>query len=887
MASADLIMKLRGQDDLSKTIQGVKAELSDTEKKALKLDLIKKEFDRIKDSSMPLKRQLRQVKALLGEMNMQGLNKNDLFRTMTQQAGEMSDSMADANQAVAAFANDTMNLEASAQALQLVAGGASLVTGAMGLLGIEDEKVQQAMLKVQSAISLVNGVTAIANVLNKDSILMLRIKKIMMDANTASTATNTVAEGANAAATGISTVARNAWNVTVAIGKALLGDFSGLVLVAAAGLVTYALCTDDSTDSQEKHNKAVSDGQKIEQDYSKKVSSSTGELVGKYQVLRREWLSLKTTAEKTKWIENNQSAMDGLGLSVNNLSDAENVFVENTSRVVAALEARAKAEAAQQALVETYKKYYEQKNRHDTSTGDYYYKVKPGDKINQDEAKAAGLGKGDGSGWSSYTLSKQGAAKVNAYRNRQAVQKKNQRNNKLDTDLKKSTDFYTDIIVDNTAIANKTLTSGKKTGKNTGKGGGRTTTTKTTPKTTPKTDKTEIFNPDSLKGLEQHLSKLQEEQGKLNPLNTDAVEKYKNAIEETKKKIEQTKIKLGIEVDEKADENSLDALEDKLKELEDKRTKINVDDTDSISKINADIDVMKKDIEKKKVKLGIEVEKSEPSIKVEKESDNYTKGSNEDKRLSYNNAQTKVSTMKQDFEIGIIGKDEFDSQLKELNSQLENLGLQKIDLEVDDSGTIVDTSDRLKELKETLQNVTRSMSGECGQMVEQFSQLAEILGDENADSATKAAAGLVTMGEALQKIGGDGMVAKVGAVMAAIGQIILGFATASAQAASLGPFGWLAFVGAGLATVATTISTLKGFAEGGIIEGASHSGDKIVARVNAGEMVLNKRQQGNLFNLLDGNGIGHNTGGGKVEFVIKGSTLKGVLNNYNDRMNKL
>ena len=109
MASADLIMKLRGQDDLSKTIQGVKAELSDTEKKAAKLDLIKKEFDRIKDSSMPLKRQLRQVKALLGEMNMQGLNKNDLLKTMTHPAGEMSDSMADANQAVAAFANDTMN----------------------------------------------------------------------------------------------------------------------------------------------------------------------------------------------------------------------------------------------------------------------------------------------------------------------------------------------------------------------------------------------------------------------------------------------------------------------------------------------------------------------------------------------------------------------------------------------------------------------------------------------------------------------------------------------------------------------------------------------------------------------------------------------------------
>ena len=35
-------------------------------------------------------------------------------------------------------------------------------------------------------------------------------------------------------------------------------------------------------------------------------------------------------------------------------------------------------------------------------------------------------------------------------------------------------------------------------------------------------------------------------------------------------------------------------------------------------------------------------------------------GSNEDKRLSYNNAQSKVSTMKQDYEIGIINKDEFE-----------------------------------------------------------------------------------------------------------------------------------------------------------------------------------------------------------------------------------
>jgi hypothetical protein len=103
----------------------------------------------------------------------------------------------------------------------------------------------------------------------------------------------------------------------------------------------------------------------------------------------------------------------------------------------------------------------------------------------------------------------------------------------------------------------------------------------------------------------------------------------------------------------------------------------------------------------------------------------------------------------------------------------------------------------------------------------------------------------------MQTLGAGGAVAKMGAVMAAVGQIILGFATASAQAAKLGPFAWLAYVGAGLAAVATMISTIKSFKGGGVIDGPTTVGDRMIARVNAGEMILNQRQQGNLFKLLD------------------------------------
>ena len=189
-----------------------------------------------------------------------------------------------------------------------------------------------------------------------------------------------------------------------------------------------------------------------------------------------------------------------------------------------------------------------------------------------------------------------------------------------------------------------------------------------------------------------------------------------------------------------------------------------------------------------------------------------------------------------------------------------------------------------KAFKDFTENMRSKYGGEVVAFTNDFAELAKFI-EKDGDTTTAAASGLVLLGDALQQIGGNGVIAKTGAVMAAIGQCILGFAQASAQAASLGPWGWLAFVGAGLGTLATMISTIQGFSNGGIIEGASTHGDQLLARVNAGEMILNGSQQRNLFNLLDG-GTGSNMSG-QVEFKISGSALKGVLRNYDNKMSVL
>lgn len=52
-------------------------------------------------------------------------------------------------------------------------------------------------------------------------------------------------------------------------------------------------------------------------------------------------------------------------------------------------------------------------------------------------------------------------------------------------------------------------------------------------------------------------------------------------------------------------------------------------------------------------------------------------------------------------------------------------------------------------------------------------------------------------------------------------------------------------------------------------------------------MILNNRQQRNLFNLLNGNGTTVGSGGGQVEFKIRGKELVGVLANYNNKTAKV
>ena len=91
--------------------------------------------------------------------------------------------------------------------------------------------------------------------------------------------------------------------------------------------------------------------------------------------------------------------------------------------------------------------------------------------------------------------------------------------------------------------------------------------------------------------------------------------------------------------------------------------------------------------------------------------------------------------------------------------------------------------------------------------------------------------------------------------------------------ASAPPYMKLAIAGTALAGILSMMATIKSsfagsFANGGIVGGNSYTGDNLWARVNTGEMIIPYNDW-------------HNASQSNVHFVIEGSQLVGVIDNFN------
>lgn len=192
--------------------------------------------------------------------------------------------------------------------------------------------------------------------------------------------------------------------------------------------------------------------------------------------------------------------------------------------------------------------------------------------------------------------------------------------------------------------------------------------------------------------------------------------------------------------------------------------------------------------------------------------------------------------------------------VEEMDKQLETL-TEDYNKQSEEVGKYVKRSEEVKNLSDSFKSV--------GDSVGQLGGLFSALGDATDD------AGMKTMG----------IIAETLATMA------LSFAKALKSCTTW--YEWVAFGITGMTQLVSMVSQIKqltagGYAEGGIVPGNSFAGDKVMAMVNSGEMILNTHQQKNLFDML--NGItGTGISSSKIELTgkIRGKDLLLVQKNYN------
>lgn len=208
--------------------------------------------------------------------------------------------------------------------------------------------------------------------------------------------------------------------------------------------------------------------------------------------------------------------------------------------------------------------------------------------------------------------------------------------------------------------------------------------------------------------------------------------------------------------------------------------------------------------------------------------------------------------------------------------------VDKVNMMADHTNTIISLISDLKQLDKDgasgwkwIETISNGLAEICDQIVEVIQSFialgvakqtyAAIASDANnkeamsASSATAANVGKAMSGAA-SSASSLPFPANIAAIMASVAAVlsVIGMIASAAQKA-------------------------KKNAGGGIISGSTHVGDNILARVNAGEMVLNKRQQSHLFKMLDKGTVATSNAQPELSFRIKGEDLVGAIKNYNNK----
>lgn len=286
-----------------------------------------------KESYEKLTTSLRNVQDEMARLEMEGDRNSDTYQKLRDKAGEYANALTRVRKETQVLARDERFFQGMVQGVSALAGGFSAVQGAIGLFSTKSENLSKIMLRVQSLMAVTIGLQQISQTVNKSSAfsvaVLTRAKEMWANVN------NRVA-----VSLGITTAASQALMATLTLGLSVV--ITGVIALVSKFVSNLR----ESKEAIKEFNKSVADGAAPSIVSLQKLSAA-------YRSLGND---LK---DKEVFIYRNQKAFNDLGLSINDVHDAERVFVTHTGSVINAIISRAKAAATAELLQEKAKEQIE------------------------------------------------------------------------------------------------------------------------------------------------------------------------------------------------------------------------------------------------------------------------------------------------------------------------------------------------------------------------------------------------------------------------------------------------------------------------------------------------------------------------------------------------
>lgn len=661
--------------------------------------------------------------------------------------------------------------------------------------------------------------------------------------------------------------------LSVAIKGLLVATGVGVAIVALISIIGGLSSASDkvaesATDMAQAEQNAANS---VQTAYDSTLKQTYGDMMARYEQLKAGWKALRSEHEKRNWIQKNRAAFDELRIKISSVGDAEAAFEKNTQTVVDGFAKRAQAAAYAAKLTELYQRQIalcdKKNNIIKTIASDAKSlgrNAKEGDIIPESwRSKRYGSVGRDGQ----WRFTKVGAERYNG----------------TNTSGNKQVSIIDNQIEQVGSLIDDTKKQMAQIGKQSGWITPTPTTATNTPTTTPTTTTTPA-TPEPLRGSIDYYEKQIAELRKCisASANEDVATAMQTELEQKEAELKQLKIRIGIEKPEPTEaKTTLQQLQDELQAAQ--------QDFDNAVSVEAKVKARTK-----VVALQEQIDtatKGKLSISASVEPSYIVQGSIDDIRQSYQNAQSRASRIQQDYEIGLIGKDEALWQIEELNEQIAQMcmGLKPVKIEIDTKSFdkimagirqgwgdiqgigsgIVGMTEALDGNKSAWERISGVINSTL-QIAEGISGIVKLIDmlTTSTEAETAATAVNTAITAANTGVSATNTATKSGEAVA----------NATASGAKL-PFpANLVAIAAGVAAVVGALGMISGaFADGGIVGGSSWTGDKLMARVNSGEMILNGAQQSRLFAIANGAsvyGAASGVGRGLVEGVKVGPEIE-------------